>query len=52
MMDRTDRHYHYFMQLITKQTLLYTEMVTTRSIIHGDQDRLLGYDQINTSLYN
>lgn len=45
MLDRTDRHYRYFMRLITRKTLLYTEMVTTKSIIHGDRERLLGYDQ-------
>ena len=50
MMDRTDRHYRYFMRLITQRTLLYTEMVTTKSIIHGDQERLLGYDQVEHPL--
>ena len=29
MMDRTDRHFRYFLRLITKHTLLYTEMITT-----------------------
>ncbi|MGF1514959.1 MAG: tRNA dihydrouridine(20/20a) synthase DusA [Elainellaceae cyanobacterium] len=43
MMDRTDRHYRYFMRQITRRTLLYTEMVTTGAIIHGDRDRLLGF---------
>lgn len=43
MMDRTDRHYRYLMRQITKQTLLYTEMVTTPAIIHGDRDKLLGF---------
>jgi tRNA-dihydrouridine synthase A len=46
MMDRTDRHYRYFMRQITKHTLLYTEMVTTKAIIHGDRKYLLGYDEI------
>ena len=46
MMDRTDRHYRYFMRLISKHTLLYTEMVTVQSIIHGNRDRLLGYNDI------
>lgn len=50
MLDRTDRHYRYFMRLITRKTLLYTEMVTTKSIIHGNQERLLGYDQIEHPL--
>lgn len=46
MLDRTDRHYRYFMRLITKRTLLYTEMVTVSSILHGNKERLLGYDQV------
>ena len=43
MMDRTDRHYRYLMRQITKQTLLYTEMVTTPAIIRGDRNKLLGF---------
>jgi tRNA-dihydrouridine synthase A len=43
MMDRTDRHFRYFMRQITKRTLLYTEMVTTPAIIHGDRPKLLGF---------
>lgn len=43
MMDWTDRHYRGFMRLITRQTLLYTEMVTAPAVIHGDRARLLGY---------
>lgn len=43
MMDRTDRHFRYFMRQITRRTLLYTEMVTSAAIIHGDRDRLLGF---------
>ena len=46
MMDRTDRHYRYFMRLITKRTLLYTEMITTKAIIHGNRERLLGYSKV------
>ena len=46
MLDRTDRHYRYFMRLITKHTLLYTEMVTCQSIVHGNRERLLGYDEV------
>ena len=42
-MDRTDRHYRYFMRQITQRTLLYTEMVTSMAIHHGDVDRLLGF---------
>ncbi len=43
MMDRTDRHFRYFMRLITRRTLLYTEMVTTAAILHGDRQKLLGF---------
>ncbi|MGF1522868.1 MAG: tRNA dihydrouridine(20/20a) synthase DusA [Leptolyngbyaceae cyanobacterium] len=43
MMDRTDRHYRYFMRQITRRTLLYTEMVTSQAILRGDRDRLLGF---------
>ncbi len=44
MMDRTDRHYRYFMRQITRHTLLYTEMVTTSAILHGDCGKLLRFD--------
>lgn len=40
MLDWTDRHCRYFHRLLTKETLLYTEMVTTGAIIHGSQDFL------------
>ncbi len=43
MMDRTDRHFRYFMRQITLNTLLYTEMVTTQAIIHGDRNKLLDF---------
>ncbi|MEM6255191.1 MAG: tRNA dihydrouridine(20/20a) synthase DusA [Cyanobacteria bacterium P01_D01_bin.156] len=44
MMDRTDRHFRYFMRQITRKTLLYTEMVTAQAILHGDRNKLLGFD--------
>ncbi len=44
MMDWSDRHYRFFMRLITKRALLYTEMITTGAIIHGDRDRFLRYN--------
>lgn len=44
MMDRTDRHFRYFLRKVAPNTLLYTEMVTTGAILHGDQERLLGFD--------
>ncbi|WP_019507735.1 tRNA dihydrouridine(20/20a) synthase DusA [Pleurocapsa sp. PCC 7319] len=43
MMDRTDRHYRYFMRQITRHTLLYTEMITSKAIIHGDRHKLLDF---------
>jgi tRNA-dihydrouridine synthase A len=45
MMDRTDRHFRYFMRQITRRTLLYTEMITTAAIVHGDRDKLLGFSE-------
>ena len=44
MMEKTDRHYRYFMRRITRRTLLYTEMITTGAVIHGDRDHLLAFD--------
>lgn len=44
MMERTDRHYRWFMRRITRTTLLYTEMVTALAVKHGDRDHLLGFD--------
>lgn len=43
MMDWTDRHCRYFHRLLTKKALLYTEMVTTGALIHGDSHRLLQF---------
>src|SRR5262245_31474147 len=43
MMDRTDRHYRFFMRQITKYTLLYTEMITAQAIHHGEPRRLLTF---------
>ena len=50
MMDRTDRHYRYFMRQITRHTLLYTEMVTAQAILHGDRDHLLGFTPVESPL--
>nr|WP_295831443.1 tRNA dihydrouridine(20/20a) synthase DusA [uncultured Azospirillum sp.] len=44
MMDWTDRHCRYFHRLLSHSTLLYTEMVTTGAVLHGDRERLLGFD--------
>ncbi|MDJ0718823.1 MAG: tRNA dihydrouridine(20/20a) synthase DusA [Prochloraceae cyanobacterium] len=43
MMERTDRHFRYFMRQITRRTLLYTEMIATAAIIHGDRSKLLDF---------
>jgi tRNA-dihydrouridine synthase A len=44
MMDWTDRHCRVFHRLLTRHARLYTEMLTTPAIIHGDRARLLGFD--------
>ncbi|MDB5594873.1 MAG: tRNA dihydrouridine synthase DusA [Hyphomicrobiales bacterium] len=46
MMDWTDRHCRAFHRTMTAHALLYTEMVTTGAIIHGDRKRLLGFDAV------
>ena len=43
MMDCTDRHDRFFLRLISKNVMLYSEMVATKSAIHGDRKRILGY---------
>jgi tRNA-dihydrouridine synthase A len=45
MLDWTDRYCRYFLRLISRHTLLYTEMVTTGAILHGDRARFLDFDQ-------
>ena len=44
MLDCTDRHYRYLARLLTKHSMLYTEMITTGALIHGDHERLLKID--------
>ena len=44
MMDWTDRHCRVFHRLMTRRARLYTEMLTTGAILHGDRARLLGFD--------
>ena len=44
MMDWTDRHDRFFLRLISRRVLLYTEMVTTGALLHGDAARHLDYD--------
>jgi tRNA-dihydrouridine synthase A len=45
MMDWTDRHCRVFHRLMTRRARLYTEMLTTGAILHGDRARLLGFDE-------
>jgi tRNA-dihydrouridine synthase A len=45
MMDWTDRHCRFFHRLITRRALLYTEMVTTGALLHGDVPRHLDFDE-------
>ncbi|PUB13267.1 tRNA-U16,U17-dihydrouridine synthase [Yoonia sediminilitoris] len=44
MMDWTDRHCRYLHRLMSRHSLLYTEMVTAPAVLHGDCERLLGFD--------
>jgi tRNA-dihydrouridine synthase A len=44
MMDWTDRHCRVFHRRLTRRSLLYTEMLTTGAVIHGDRSRLLSFD--------
>ena len=46
MMDWTDRHCRAFHRALSAEALLYTEMVTAPAVIHGDQERLLGFDAV------
>jgi len=43
MMDWTDRHCRYFLRQVSPRVRLYTEMVTSAALLHGDPDRLLAY---------
>lgn len=44
MLDWTDRHFRYFARLLTRHTWLYSEMVTTGALIHGESERFLRHD--------
>ena len=46
MMERTDRFCRYFLRLISRHTLLYTEMITSAALLNGNRAQLLAYDQI------
>ena len=45
MLDWTDRYCRYYLRLLSRHTLLYTEMVTTGALLHGDPERFLGFDE-------
>src|SRR5262245_9187392 len=45
MMDWTDRHCRYFLRLVTRHSRLYTEMITTGALIHGDVARHLEFSE-------
>ena len=45
MMERTDRFCRYFLRLISRHTLLYTEMITSAAVLNGDREQLLAFDQ-------
>jgi tRNA-dihydrouridine synthase A len=50
MMDWTDRHCRFFHRLISRHALLYTEMVTTGALIHGDHQRFLSFNAAENPL--
>lgn len=50
MLDWTDRHCRFFHRLLSQRTLLYSEMVTTGAILHGDRKRLLGFNPVEKPL--
>ena len=50
MMERTDRHCRYFYRLLSKETLLYTEMINASAIIKGNRSRLLDFSKLEHPL--
>jgi tRNA-dihydrouridine synthase A len=50
MMDCTDRHDRYFLRLMSKNVMLYSEMVATKSAIHGDRKKILSYSPVEKPL--
>ena len=49
-MDCTDRHERYFLRILSKNVMLYTEMVATKSAIHGDRKKILGFNETEKPL--
>ena len=50
MMDWTDKHCRYFYRLLSKNTQLYTEMITAKAILNGDKNRLLDFNAVENPL--
>ena len=50
MMELTDRHYRFLARMLTRSSLLYTEMLTAKAVIHGDREYLLGFDEVESPL--
>ncbi len=50
MMDWTDRHCRYFHRLLSRHARLYTEMLTSGAVLHGDRERLLGFNPAESPL--
>ena len=50
MLEWTNRDFRYFIRLMTRESLLYTEMVTTGALLHGDRARFLAHDEMEGPL--
>ena len=50
MMNHTDKHFRYFMRLLTKHSVLYTEMITTGALIHGNRNEFLNFNPLSHEL--
>ena len=50
MMDCTDRHERYFLRMLSKNVMLYTEMIVSKSAIYGDRNKILGFNEIEKPL--
>lgn len=50
MMGYTDRHFRYLLRLLHPEMVLYTEMLTSNQVIHGNKERLLGYSEVEHPL--
>lgn len=46
MMDHSDRHFRFLMRLLSRHAVLYTEMITTGALLHGDRQRFLRFDPV------